>query len=484
MSYQQVVDGQVNPEVPINENNDALGQGFLLAHDVTADTGLVVGLTGGTLDANTVADTTVTCTDNATNYIVVHRSTRAVSVSTATTNWNNTSTYGRVARAVFASSVLTYHDERYSVGGIFDRSAAVSSVAASAVTVADGGSYYTGTDAEAVLQEIGAQLATLSGSTDADTDEVFTSDTGSTADSDPGNGIFKWNNATQASATALYVDNQTAAGVSLVTYFASLPQVGYIHLVQNDNAANWQLWKWTVTPTAGSGYYKFTSLSLMANGGSIATGKAVSVAFQGRTEGAITSAGLTMSTNKVLARSTAGTGAIEEHSLSEVLDFIGSAAQGDILYRGASAWARLAAGTAGYVLKTGGSGADPSWAAPLQCLAIACSDETTALTTGTNKVKFINPYSTAFNVTAVVASLSTAQTSGSIFTVDINEAGTSILSTKLTIDNTETNSSTAATPAVISDASLAAYAEVEVDIDQVGDGTAKGLKVYVMGYPS
>jgi hypothetical protein len=117
-------------------------------------------------------------------------------------------------------------------------------------------------------------------------------------------------------------------------------------------------------------------------------------------------------------------------------------------------------------------------------LAIACSDETTALTTGTNKVKFINPYSTAFNVTAVVASLSTAQTSGSIFTVDINEAGTTILSTKLTIDNTETNSSTAATAAVISDASIAAYAEISVDIDQVGDGTAKGLKVYVIGYPS
>lgn len=119
-----------------------------------------------------------------------------------------------------------------------------------------------------------------------------------------------------------------------------------------------------------------------------------------------------------------------------------------------------------------------------QALAIAASDETTALTTGTNKVKFINPYSTAFNVLAVVASLSTAQASGSIFTVDINEAGTSILSTKLTIDNAETNSSTAATAAVISDGSIAAYAEIGVDIDQVGDGTAKGLKVYLIGYPT
>ena len=117
-------------------------------------------------------------------------------------------------------------------------------------------------------------------------------------------------------------------------------------------------------------------------------------------------------------------------------------------------------------------------------LAIAGSDESTAITTGANKTKFINPFSTAFNVTAVVASLSTAQASGGIFTVDVNEAGTTILSTKLTIDNTETNSSTATTPPVISDSSIAAYAEIEIDVDQVGDGTAKGLKVYLIGYAS
>ena len=40
-------------------------------------------------------------------------------------------------------------------------------------------------------------------------------------------------------------------------------------------------------------------------------------------------------------------------------------------------------------------------------------------------------------LTSVRASLSTAQTIGSIFTVDINESGSSVLSTKLTIDNTE-----------------------------------------------
>lgn len=126
--------------------------------------------------------------------------------------------------------------------------------------------------------------------------------------------------------------------------------------------------------------------------------------------------------------------------------------------------------------------ADGTWAtlSPTESFVIACSDETTALTTGTAKVTFRMPY--AFTVTAVRASLSTTQSSGSIFTVDINEAGTTILSTKLTIDNGEETSTTAATAPVISDSSLADDAEITIDIDQVGDGTAKGLKVYLIGH--
>jgi hypothetical protein len=112
-------------------------------------------------------------------------------------------------------------------------------------------------------------------------------------------------------------------------------------------------------------------------------------------------------------------------------------------------------------------------------IQLACSDETTALTTGASKVTFRMPC--AITVTSVRASLTTAQSSGSIFTVDINEGGTSILSTKLTIDNTEKTSVTAATSPVISDSSLADDAEITVDIDQVGDGTAKGLKITIIG---
>lgn len=68
-------------------------------------------------------------------------------------------------------------------------------------------------------------------------------------------------------------------------------------------------------------------------------------------------------TSRVLGRKTAGAGDTEELTFSEVLDFVGSAAQGDILYRNASAWVRLGAGTSGYYLQTQGAGANPQWAA-------------------------------------------------------------------------------------------------------------------------
>lgn len=115
----------------------------------------------------------------------------------------------------------------------------------------------------------------------------------------------------------------------------------------------------------------------------------------------------------------------------------------------------------------------------LEALIIAASDETTALSAGVDKVVFRMPY--AFTVTEVRASLSTAQASGSTFTVDIHESGVSILSTRITIDNTEETSTTAAAPAVISDPALADDAEISIDIDTIGDGTAKGLKVMLIG---
>jgi hypothetical protein len=54
-----------------------------------------------------------------------------------------------------------------------------------------------------------------------------------------------------------------------------------------------------------------------------------------------------------------------------------SDAQGDIYYRGASALARLAAGTSGQYLKTQGSGANPTWASVSTTISIKFGQDTT-----------------------------------------------------------------------------------------------------------
>jgi hypothetical protein len=105
------------------------------------------------------------------------------------------------------------------------------------------------------------------------------------------------------------------------------------------------------------------------------------------------------------------------------------------------------------------------------------SDETTTLTTGTAVFTYRMPH--AMTLTGVMASVNTVSSSG-VVTVDINESGTTILSTKLTIDASEKTSTTAATPAVISDTALAYDSEITFDIDTAGTGAA-GLKVWLIG---
>jgi hypothetical protein len=113
-----------------------------------------------------------------------------------------------------------------------------------------------------------------------------------------------------------------------------------------------------------------------------------------------------------------------------------------------------------------------------EAFCVAASDETTAITTGTAKVTWRMPY--AFTLTAARASVTTVSSSGTP-AFDVNEGGASIFSTTLTIDASEKTSTTAATPAVISDSSLADDAEMTIDIDTAGTG-AKGVKLCLIGH--
>jgi len=205
--------------------------------------------------------------------------------------------------------------------------------------------------------------------------------------------------------------------------------------------------------------------------------------------GPITSTALTMATARLLGRTTAAAGAVEEISVGPGLTLAG----GTLSASGSTYTDEMAQDAVGTILTdsstidfTYNDGANTITAAviasavkPTESLIIACSDETTAITTGTAKVTFRMPY--AFTLSAVRASVTTAPT-GSTILIDINEGGTTILSTKLMIDASEKTSTTAATPAVISDTALADDAEITIDFDQVGSTIAgAGVKVYLIG---
>jgi len=67
--------------------------------------------------------------------------------------------------------------------------------------------------------------------------------------------------------------------------------------------------------------------------------------------------------NTIISNVSGGVASAGANTLTQVLDSTAGNTQGSILYRSASAWTVLAPGTAGQVLTTGGTGANPSWAA-------------------------------------------------------------------------------------------------------------------------
>lgn len=362
--FQDWAAGDVAPWLPINENFDAIAGASLYAYDKDGSSGLNFGYMGGVFRDVTKTKSTVALSNNTTNYVVAALTGGAITAATSTTNWTDSATYARVAKVVTASgaisSVVDYRFDEFGLYPMLASTAGTSSVEYKALH--------------------------------------FTSDTGSTADSDPGNGLFKWNNATEASATFLYFDNLTEDGVTITTFFANLFPGGYVHLQQSDDATKWQLWRIT-SIAAGSGYYKF-GVALQASGGIIADNKTTYCDFKSGTKISYT---------------------------------------------------------------------------------YALSDESTAITAGTAKLTWRMPH--AMTLTEIPrASCNTAPTGATII-IDINESGSSIISTKLSIDTTEKTSTTAATPAVLSDTSLADDAEMTADFDQVGSTIAgAGVKITLTGF--
>ncbi|UMO75995.1 hypothetical protein [Planktothrix phage Pra-JY27] len=114
-----------------------------------------------------------------------------------------------------------------------------------------------------------------------------------------------------------------------------------------------------------------------------------------------------------------------------------------------------------------------------ETIEVACSDETTDITTGTSKVVFHMAFN--FDLTEVFVGLTANSTSG-LVEVDVNRNGASIFTTRPTVDANEATSLTAVTPAVLtaSPVALDKGDRMSIDFDAAGTG-AKGLKVYLNG---
>lgn len=115
----------------------------------------------------------------------------------------------------------------------------------------------------------------------------YQADTSSTADSDPGAGKLRWSHATQASATRLFLDDNSVDGASLTGFWAALVAGGFVYLQDAADQNAWQIWLVTSVSDV-SGYVKF-GVTLLANGDPITASAAILVTIeQGASGGGLT----------------------------------------------------------------------------------------------------------------------------------------------------------------------------------------------------
>lgn len=132
----QVSSTAIQRETTINALLDAASPSTIFGRRSSTCAALVFGYYGGRMNGTSVANGTVSATASNTNYVVAHRSTLAVTIATTNTNWNDTTTYGRMyLLTAGASSVTAYEDHRFGTGGILTASSAGDMVLASVQTV-------------------------------------------------------------------------------------------------------------------------------------------------------------------------------------------------------------------------------------------------------------------------------------------------------------------------------------------------------------
>lgn len=106
----------------------------------------------------------------------------------------------------------------------------------------------------------------------------YTADVASTSDADPGTGKVRWNNAAQASATQIFIDDADSGSTDHSSLWATLLAGGYLYLVNPDDLDVWQQWAVT-SVTDAAGYLKL-GVTLVASNGSFSGSDAMWLTIQ------------------------------------------------------------------------------------------------------------------------------------------------------------------------------------------------------------
>ena len=115
----------------------------------------------------------------------------------------------------------------------------------------------------------------------------------------------------------------------------------------------------------------------------------------------------------------------------------------------------------------------------MESIILPVVDDAIAVTTGT-KFQLNWPYD--FVVTDVRANVCTSQDTGPPIVVDILTGGQSIFVTPVSLPSGALSTKGAATPYALRDPNINDDARIVVNVSQIGDGTARGLKVCLIGY--
>jgi len=165
--------------------------------------------------------------------------------------------------------------------------------------------------------------------------------------------VFGLNTSSIAKRAALFVSSSAAGS------FTSIAPIGpnirqQIGIVIDDDASNGVVWVGidSVVPLSDSGP---SNVSRTAAG----SGTSADVSRADHKHDIATAAAINVGAANQEGSSSSLARADHTHAVTNLS--IASEAQGDILYRNASSWVRLPAGTSGQVLQTNGAAANPSW---------------------------------------------------------------------------------------------------------------------------